>query len=300
MTVVDVAAPSTGRTGAVRRDGVRRSRPLRSQLTSMTRYVVLAIYALVAIGPILLIVVNSLKTQRAIFDDPLSLPSADTFTLDGYRTVLEGNFLRTLVNSLLVTSGSVVAVLAVGSMAAFALARYTFIGRGLITLFLAIGIFLPTTLGSVVVLRIFSELGLVNNLVSLVLIYTAQSTPLAVFILTAFFREVPKEILDAARVDGAGEFRIYRLSLPLVRPALAAVAVLTMIPVWNDIWWPLILAPARDSQTLILGTQTFVGVYDTDWNALLSALTMAMIPVLATFAFFSKQLIRGITSGALK
>jgi raffinose/stachyose/melibiose transport system permease protein len=185
-------------------------------------------------------------------------------------------------------------------MAAFALARYAFYGRTVVTVFLAVGIFLPTTLGSVVVLRIFSSLGLVNNLLSLVLIYTAQATPLAVFILTAFFREVPQEILDAARVDGAGEGRLYRLALPLVRPALAAVAVLTMIPVWNDIWWPLILAPAREVQTLILGTQTFVGLYDTDWNALLSALTMAMIPVLAMFALFSKQLIRGITSGAIK
>ena len=123
---------------------------------------------------------------------------------------------------------------------------------------------------------------------------------LAVFILIPFYRSVPSEIIDAGRVDGASEIGLYRLTLPLVRPALAAVGVLTMIPIWNDIWWPLILAPSRDSQTLILGTQMFVGQYNTDWNALLSQLTMAMLPVLMVFALFSRQLIRGITAGAVK
>ena len=275
-------------------------RPIAARVGSWIRYPILIAYAAIAVGPLFLIVMNSFKDEKAIFGSPLDLPRPSTFDLSGYRTVLEGAFLNTLRNSLVVTGGSVISVLVIATLAAFALARYEFRSRGLIAGFLAIGIFLPTTLGSAVVLQIFGELGLINNLLSLVLIYTAQSLPLAVFILTSFFRELPGDILDAARVDGANEFAVYRMSVRLVRPALGAVGVLTVIPVWNDVWWPIILAPSREAHTLILGTQAFIGQYDTDWSALLAILTLAMVPVLAVFAAFSRQLVRGITSGALK
>lgn len=272
----------------------------RIDLMSLSRYPILIAYALIAVAPIVLVAMNSFKSRKAIFGDPLGPPDAATFSLKGYETVLAGDFVRQVGNSTVVTVSSVVLVLLVGSMASFAIARYVFRGRRAVNLYLLMGLFLPTTLGSVVTLQMFASLGMVNSLLSLILVYTAQAIPLAVFVLTAFFREVPSEIMDAGRVDGASEVGIYRLVLPLVRPALAAVGVLTMIPVWNDIWWPMILAPSQDSQTLILGTQRFMGQYNTDWNALLSALTMAMAPVLLVFALFSRQLIRGITGGAIK
>ena len=113
--------------------------------------------------------------------------------------------------------------------------------------------------------------------------------------------QVSSDLKNAARVDGLSEYTIFfRIVLPLVRPAMATVAVFNMIPIWNDLWFPLILAPAEATKTLTLGSQVFIGQYVTNWNAVLSALSMAILPVLILYVIFSRQLIRGITSGAVK
>jgi raffinose/stachyose/melibiose transport system permease protein len=105
---------------------------------------------------------------------------------------------------------------------------------------------------------------------------------------------------EAARVDGASEYRIFGLVVPLVRPAVATVAVFVMIPIWNDLWFPLILAPGESTKTVTLGVQQFLGQFVSDWNAVLSSLTLAMIPVLILYIIFSRQLIRGISAGAVR
>jgi raffinose/stachyose/melibiose transport system permease protein len=264
-------------------------------------HAVLLAYTALALGPIVLVVVNSLKERRAIFGEPLALPTSETFSLVGYETLgRRADFEVYFANSLIVTLGSLVAVLFVGSMAAFALSEYRFRGNRWLGLYLAIGIMIPIRLGTVSLLQMFVGLGLVNNLLSLILVYTAQGLPLAIFILSAFMRDVPSELKDAARVDGASEYRIYRMVVPLVRPALASIATFTMIPIWNDLWWPLILAPARESATVTLGAQQFLGQFVSDFNAVLAALTLAMIPILILYIVFSRQLIRGVLGGALK
>ncbi len=144
-------------------------------------------------------------------------------------------------------------------------------------------------------------LNLVNTLTALVLVYVAQGLPLAIMILSEFMGQVPSELKDAARCDGIGEFGIFfQVVVPLVRPAIATVAVFTMVPIWNDLWFPLILAPSEQTQTITLGIQQFVGQYATDWNAVLASLSMAIVPVVLLYALFSRQLIRGITAGAVK
>ncbi len=168
-------------------------------------------------------------------------------------------------------------------------------------LYLAIGIMIPIRLGTVSILQIMVASNLVNTLTALILVYIAQGLPLAIFILSEFMRQVSDDLKNAGRIDGLSEYRIFFvLVLPLVRPALATVAVFNMIPIWNDLWFPLILAPGEATKTLTLGSQVFIGQFVTDWNAVLSALSMAMFPVLVLYLIFSKQLIRGITSGAVK
>ena len=167
-------------------------------------------------------------------------------------------------------------------------------------LYLALGIMIPIRLGTVSILRLMVALKLVNTLWALILVYTAMGLPLTIFVLSAFMRAVPRELIDAARIDGASEYRIFGLVLPLVRPAVATVAVFTMIPIWNDLWFPLILAPGESTKTVTLGAQQFLGQFVSDWNAILSSLTLAMLPILILFILFSRQLIRGITSGAIK
>jgi raffinose/stachyose/melibiose transport system permease protein len=262
----------------------------------------LILYTLIACGPILLIIFNSFKVRKAIFSSPLSLPNAETFSLIGYETVLaKADFGGYFVNSLITTAGSLFFVLLFGAMAAWALVEYRFRGVTWLALFMAIGIMVPIRLGSVSILRMMVDLGLVNNLWALILVYTAMGLPLAIFILGEFMQQVPRELRDAARCDGVNEYKIFfAVIVPLIRPAIATVAVFTMVPIWNDLWFPLILAPGRSTQTVTLGVQQFVGQYQTDWNGVISALTLAIAPILVLYVIFSRSLIRGLTAGAVK
>ena len=204
------------------------------------------------------------------------------------------------VNSLVVTLGALFLILLFGSMAAWALSEYRFKGNTLMGLYLAIGIMIPIRLGTVSLVRLIVDLDLINTLWALILVYTAQGLPITVFILNEFMKVIPRDLKDAGRVDGASEYRIYFMILPLVRPAMGTVAIFTMIPIWNDLWFPLILAPAEEVKTVTLGTQSFLGQFVSDWNAVLASLSLAIIPIAVLYIIFSRQLIRGLTSGAVK
>lgn len=274
---------------------------LRTRSGTLIAYAVLVGAMVVALFPIVLIVMNSFKTRKAIFGAPWLPPLPDTFSLIGYEKVLQrSSFDLYFANSLMVTLGAMFLILFTGAMAAYALSEYDFFGNAVLGLYLAIGIMIPIRLGTVSILRLVVALGLVNTRTALILVYTAMGLPLAIFILTQFMRQVPRELKEAARMDGASEYRIFFMVLPLVRPAIATVAVFTMIPIWNDLWFPLILAPGEKTKTVTLGAQQFLGQFVTDWNAVLSSLTLAMIPVLILYLIFSRQLIRGITAGAIK
>ncbi|MEM6988402.1 MAG: carbohydrate ABC transporter permease [Pseudomonadota bacterium] len=262
----------------------------------------LLLYTAIALFPVVVIVINSFKSRKAIFREPLALPSSDSFSLIGYQTVLkQGDFFLYFQNSMIVTVASLFFILLFGAMAAFALSEYRFRGNLLMGLYLALGIMIPIRIGTVAILEMMVATGLVNTLWALILVYTAQGLPLAVFILSEFMRQVSDDLKNAARVDGLSEYTIFhRLVLPLVRPAMATVAVFNMIPIWNDLWFPLILAPAEEVKTLTLGSQVFIGQYVTNWNAVLAALSLAILPALFLYVLFSRQLIRGLTSGAVK
>ena len=259
-------------------------------------------YTLISLFPVFLTVINSFKDRNAIFRAPLSVPTPQTFSLVGYQTVLgQGDFATYFQNSFIVTVVSIALVLLFGAMAAFALSEYRFRGNTLMGLYLAIGIMIPIRLGTVAILQGMVAANLVNTLTALILVYTAQGLPLAVFILSEFMRTVSDDLKNAGRIDGLSEYSIFfRLVLPLIRPAMATVAVFTMIPIWNDLWFPLILAPAEATRTVTLGSQIFIGQFVTNWNAVLAALSLAILPVLVLYVIFSRQLIRGITAGAVK
>lgn len=277
----------------------------RSRFANLGRiwvHVVLCAYAVIALFPIALILINSVKSRDAIFDNPLAFPTPDSFSLIGFEKVLHNtNFMLYFGNSLVVTLGSLVLIVLFGAMAGWALSEYKFRGNRLMALYLALGIMIPIRLGTVSILQLVVSLDLINTRTALILVYTAQGLPLAVMILSEFIRQIPKELKDAARCDGVGEFKIFfQIILPLIRPAIATVAVFTMIPAWNDLWFPLILAPSDETKTVTLGVQQFIGQYVTDWNSVLAALSLAVIPILIMYVIFSRQLIRGLTSGAVK
>jgi len=278
------------------------SKATASPARSIAAHGILILYTIIALFPVVVVVVNSFKSRQAIFREPLMPPTASTFDLVGYVTVMkQGDFLLYFQNSLIVTVVSLFLVLLFGAMAAFSLSEYRFRGNALMGLYLALGIMIPIRLGTVAILQLMVASGLVNTLTALVLVYTAQGLPLAIFILSEFMKGVSDDLKNAGRIDGLSEYVIFfRLVLPLVRPAMATVAVFTMIPIWNDLWFPLILAPSEATKTVTLGAQLFLGQYVTNWNAVLAALSLAILPVLILYLVFSRQLIRGITSGAVK
>jgi raffinose/stachyose/melibiose transport system permease protein len=275
---------------------------LRRTATTTAVHAVLLAYTGLALFPILLVVMNSFKERKAIFGAPLAWPTPETFSLIGYEKVFSDSQVPLyFLNSVTVTVVTILITLIIGAMAAWALSEYKFRGNTLLGLYLAIGIMVPIRLGSVPILKLIVELNLINTRTALVLVYTAQSLPLAIFILSEFIAQIPKDLREAARCDGLSEYAIFSwIIVPLIRPAMATVAVFSMIPIWNDLWFPLLLAPTDGKQTITLGIQQFIGQYVTDWNAVLSALSAAILPVLVLYAIFSRQLIRGLTSGAVK
>ncbi|MES2905998.1 MAG: carbohydrate ABC transporter permease [Pseudomonadota bacterium] len=275
---------------------------MRRPLNTALVHLVLGGYTLLALFPIFVVLINSFKERRAIFGAPLALPTPTTFSLIGYEKVFSDSQVPLyFMNSLSVTIVTLCLVLLFGAMAAWALTEYRFRGSALLRLYLSIGIMIPIRIGSVEILKLIVDTGLINTRTALVLVYTAQALPLAIFILSEFVAQLPKDLREAARCDGLSEIQIFfHIVLPLLRPAVASVAVFSMIPIWNDLWFPLLLANGNGVQTITLGIQQFVGQYVTDWNAVLAALSVAIIPVLILYVFFSRQLIRGMTAGAVK
>jgi raffinose/stachyose/melibiose transport system permease protein len=265
-------------------------------------HAVLIAYSALALGPILLVVMNSFKARNAIFGSPLSPPNGATFSLIGYEKVFRASHIVVYFeNSLIVTLVSMGLVLLFGAMAAWALSEYRFRGSTALALFLSIGIMVPIRLGSVAILNMMRTAGLNDTLTALILVYIAQGLPMAIFILSEFIQQIPKDLRDAARCDGVPETRIFfEVIAPLLRPAIATVAVFTIVPIWNDLWFPLILTSSDSTHTITLGVQQFLGQYITDWNSVLAALSMAILPVVVIYVIFSRQLIAGLTSGAVK
>ena len=278
---------------------------------SVVSHGILTSYSILALFPMVLILINSFKDRLSLFRAPYQPPIWFSFENGGFSIVniastkgydqvfARADVLSYFGTSFIVTSVSLFLILLTGAMASYALAEYRFRGNRYLGLYMALGIMIPIRLGTVSLIHITSTLGIYNTILALILVYTAGGLPIGVFIMSNFMRQVPAELKDAARVDGASEYRIlFMLVLPLIRPALATVLVFNMIPIWNDLWFPLTLTPGV--LTVTSGLSQFAGQYKTDWTALLAALTMAMIPVLVFYTVFSRQFIRGLTSGALK
>ena len=279
---------------------VERRRPRRAAdvLAGGGVHLVLIVMAIFSIVPILIVLMNSFKTTQGIFGSPFALPDAETFNLQGYINVFtRGNFLLNYQNSLIVTVATIVLTIVLGTLAAWALVEYKVPITPVLAGFFVVGIMLPIRLGTVPLIKIMTSWALMDTLTALILVYTAMQLPLAIALMTTYFRAVPTELKEAARIDGAGEWRTLGITLPIVRVGIAAVASITMLPVWNDLWFPLILAPSKENQTVTLGVQQFVGQFQNDYPALLASLTLGAVPLVILFAVFSRQYIAGLTKG---
>lgn len=273
-----------------------------SFLGQLVSHIILIVWSLIVLAPLWTMLVNSLKDKREIFRAPFSWPTSDIRTFAGYKSAwVDGQFDLYFRNSLTVTISSLLIILAIGALASYALANWRGRVSSAIYLYFVAGLMVPIRLGTINIVTIVQDFGLSDSLAALIPIYVAMGLPITVFVLTAFMRGVPKDLIDAARMDGASEFRVFvRIMLPLTRPALATVTVFNMIPIWNDLWFPLILTRAENVRTVTYGVSLLFGQYQTDWNAILSTLSLASLPVLILYLLMSKQFIKGLTAGAVK
>ena len=262
--------------------------------------IILIANTVIMLMPIIIMVFSAFKTTPQIFQSPFGIPDF-TNVVNFVKIWNETNFLRYLLNSFIVTGASMALILTLGTMAAYAIARYEFWGAGFILMFFLAGLTLPLKLAIIPLFMLMRDLGILNNQLSLIFVYTAMGLPTTVFILTGFIRTLPNELEDAARMDGASEARImWSIMLPLVRPAMVIAGIQNVVPIWNDFFFPLVFIQRDNLKTLPQGLTTFMGEYTTDWGVLFSGLTLSAAPIIIIYIVLSKQFISGMTSGAVK
>ena len=266
----------------------------------LSSHVVLIFWTFLVLFPLWTMVINSFKFKFDIYTDPFGLPKKWNF--ESYVSVItDGDFFLYFRNSLFVTLGSIFLVLLFGAMASYALVNWKHKASRFLYLFFIAGMMLPIKIGSIRLLQLIKGMGLLNTLWGLFPVYTAMGLPIAVFVLTEFIRQIPTELTEAAVIDGAKRSKVFTIIiLPLLRPALATVAIYNLIPFWNDLWFPLIFINHDAHKTLLLGVTRLFGQYMTDWSRILAVLTLSAIPVLVLYLTMSKNFIRGLTAGAVK
>lgn len=257
-------------------------------------------YAVLILFPLFNMVLSSFKSTREIFQHPYELPQEWLFS--NYTEVwVTGGFGRYFLNSVVITAVSIGLVLVLGSMAGFGVARYRYRLSIFIYLLFLAGIMLPLKAAIIPLFLVIRRLGLMDSRWALVLIFTAMSLPSTVFILTGFMRSIPRDLEDAARIDGANDFGIYRrVILPLATQAIALVTIYNSVPVWNDFFFPLVFIQTDRLKPLPLGMSVFFGQYQTNWGLLFAALSLAILPMLILYLFMARNFIRGMTAGAIK
>jgi raffinose/stachyose/melibiose transport system permease protein len=257
-------------------------------------------YAVISLFPMFLMMISSLKPNIEIFTKPLSLPLKWTFI--SYETLfVKLNYAKYIGNSAYVSVVTLALLLVFGVMISYYLARFNFKWNGILFFYFLIGMMLPIKLGLVPLFLLIKDLGLVDSLWSIILIHVGTGLPLAVLILTGFFRTLPKELEEAGRIDGASNMGLLvRILIPLMRPALGTVLIINFIGVWNEFFFPMIFIQNEALKTIPLGMMQLFGEFTTDWSVLFAGLTLSSLPMILIFAFASRQFMDGLTSGAVK
>lgn len=265
-------------------------------------YVPLLLYTLFAAGPFLWTLSMSLRTTQEIYANPYGLPIPPHFT--GYwEAWTKFGYARYFQNSIVVTFGAIALGTAAASMAAFVLSRprYKFPLREPLYLLIFVSIMFPPQITLISLFQQLVNYGLYNSLLGLILVYAASELPISIFLLRAFFAQIPQDIEDAARVDGAGDLRMFwQVMFPIATPAVAAVVVLNFIGHWNEFLYALVFINMQELRTLPLAVMFFLGENFQDIGMLATGMVIAILPVILVFVFFSETLIRGMTAGAVK
>ena len=263
-------------------------------------WLVLGVLTLMSIYPFVFVTITSLKTRRNYAADPVGLPSEPTLEYLE-RALSAGSMPTYLLNSLIVVGAAVVLLLIIASMAGYALSILNFRGSGLILLGIICLLAVPAAVVMIPLYRTVSQLGMLNSHVGLALTYTALQLPFSIYLMTSFFNGLPREIIEAARMDGAGQWRVFRaIALPIGAPALATMATLNFLWLYNELLFALLLMQDVDKRTVPVGLALLQGQNTTPVPLLASGLLISLVPVLVVFFVAQRELARGLTVGAVK
>ncbi len=269
------------------------------RLATILTYTALLLGVVVMFLPVLWMVFSSFKSLEEIYRIPPAF-FPEKWIITNYTEAIEKfPFLRYLLNSVTVTVLATLLTLTINSMAAFALSKYNFRGRDTLFLIILGTLMVPLQVIMVPVYMVMARLELINTLWGIII--PPAATPTGVFLLRQYMLTIPDELLEAARIDGAGEWRIFlQIVLPLARPALAVLTVFSIMWRWNDFLWPLIVINDPNLFTLQLGLARFRGELVTDWNYVLAMTVLTMLPITLVFAFLQRYLVSGIATTGLK
>lgn len=277
-----------------------RRRGLRHERRGLAGYTILILAAFLTLVPFFYAIAGSLRTSGQISADPLGLPTHPTF--DNYTSILGGDlYWRPLVNSLIIAGLTVITVLIASTLAAYALARFRFRGREGVYAFITLGLLFPPAVAITPLYLLLRQLHLLDSPLGVALPQAAFGLPVTIVILRPFFKSIPTELEDAAALDGAGPMQFFfRILLPLSRPALMTISVLTLVGSWNGYLLPLLMLTSQSHWTLPLGLSQFAGSYAFDTASILTYTILAMIPTLLGYAVAERHLVQGLSAGALK
>ena len=261
---------------------------------------ILVFNAISVLLPVFFMLNSALRKDQDFALNPMKLARNPYW--DNFSKVWQGGAFATYFkNSVIITSGSLLVILVLAVGAGFIIGRYEFRGHTLVLGFILTGMLVPAKLTIIPLFIQLKWMHLLDSYIGIILVYASGALPAAIFIMSGFFRSLPADLDNAARVDGASEGQMLRkVLLPLVKPGIAIVAIYSAIPIWNDFFLPLVLLQSSEKKTIMQGLTIFFGEYSNQWGAIFAGLTLAALPLIILYLALSEQFIKGLTAGAVK
>jgi raffinose/stachyose/melibiose transport system permease protein len=279
---------------------IARAGRTRRETSLAPNYIILTILLAFALGPLLVLGFNSVKSTAEIGQNPLGPPHA--LLWENFPKAWDvGNFSVTTRNSAILVAGTVIGVLVLGGMAAYSLSKLNLPGAGALTIYLLVGTSVPIFLYLVPLFFLWHKLGLVNNLFGLIVIYIAINAPFAIFLLRSYMLQLPRDFEDAARVDGASEWQVFtRIVVPLSWPGFLTVGLVVALSVWNEFLLATVFLTEQDLFTVVTSYYNFATRFSRDWTMTSAAAVMMILPVIVIFLALQRRFIEGLTQGGLR